>query len=119
MSWALLNILYCSLLLNVIPHQLSSARPGTIFSHGPCLILSRALWRMRSPWRGHVPTVTGQSTICCRHLGEDGRASLRKLSAVEGFRMNLWDLRQWKPAVFQDPEISEGLLGNILGNMWS
>ena len=78
---------------------------------------------LRSPWKDHVPTMTGQSSLAGRRKKE-GNMELKKLHGLEAMRLIGWDLGHWKnhasPFIdSSDTGITPELLNNMAGNAWS
>ena len=70
----------------------------------------------KSPWQLFPPTFTAQSSVVGRLLHASGAKSFKKISAVEGFRMQGWDFAMWSTSPVETPA---KVLDSLLGNGWS
>ena len=72
-----------------------------------------------NPWRRHVTTLTGQSSMCCRYTSAKGTEVLRRLHPIEGFRFNLWDAPHWRVGPYTGNGVDTEVLNDMVGNSWS
>lgn len=77
--------------------------------------------RLVNPWKSHVPTLVGHSTMACRVKTPDGTVKIKKLHGLEAMRLIGWDLCHWKDggSPFASGKILPDLLLSMAGNAWS
>ena len=77
--------------------------------------------RLANPWRSHVPTLVGHSSMACRLKTASGLVKIKKLHGLEAMRLIGWDLCHWKDGAspFASGKILPDLLLSMAGNAWS
>ena len=77
-----------------------------------------------NPWRLQVPTMSGETVTCARHLSECGKLIVRRLHGLEAMALQGWTLGCWRDgksplAGSSPPGKSCDFLCDMAGNMWS